>query len=59
MNDTIRDHIAPIDRSPHSMPEAWKRTAVRIYHSLGTSTAAYIYDVDPATIRRWRDTIRL
>jgi hypothetical protein len=59
MSKTLRDHIAPMNRHPNNMPEAWKRLAIRLSFAVGPESTAYVFGVHPDTIRNWRDSIRL
>ena len=59
MNNALRDHIAPITRTRFRTPEAWKRSAIRLYYRTNRHVAAYVYGVHGRTIYRWSDTIRL
>jgi len=50
----MQDDFAPIDLATQRFPDAEKDCACRLSERIGVKRAAYIYDITPAALSRWR-----
>ena len=53
------EHIAPLRRDCYDLPPAARRSCVLLAYKIGPRRAAYVFAIQPRTVRRWMHTTRL
>lgn len=53
------EHVAPLRRDCHDVPLRARRSCVALAYKVGPRRAAYVFAVQPRTVRDWMRTVRL